>query len=63
MANAALLVHAGDVAAAVRLLDAALAAAPPGSTGWMIPIDPLLRVWEDREAWKPVLGRLALRAR
>jgi DNA-binding winged helix-turn-helix (wHTH) protein/Flp pilus assembly protein TadD len=63
MANAALLADAGDVAAAVRLLDAALAAAPPGSTGWTIPIDPLLRVWENRAAWKPVLDRLALRAR
>jgi hypothetical protein len=29
----------------------------------MIPIDPLLRVWENRDAWKPVLDRLALRAR
>jgi DNA-binding winged helix-turn-helix (wHTH) protein len=63
MAKAALLVHAGDVPAAVRLLDAALAEAPPGSTGWIIPIDPLLRVWDNRETWRPVLERLALRAR
>jgi hypothetical protein len=63
MARAALLVEQDDVPGAVRLLDTALAAAPPGNSGWLIPIDPLLRVWEQPEAWAPVLVRLQLRAR
>jgi tetratricopeptide (TPR) repeat protein len=63
MARAAVLVHGSDVPAAVAMVHAALKAAPPGNTGWGIPIDPLLRVWEHRAAWAPVLETLHLRAR
>ncbi len=63
MARAAVLVHTGDVPAAVSMVHDALKAAPPGNTGWRIPIDPLLRVWEHRNVWTPVLETLHLRAR
>lgn len=62
MARAALLVDAGDVSGAVKILYTALLAAPPGNTGWLIPIDPLLRVWEHPEAWESVLALLRERA-
>ena len=52
----------GDIPPAVALVSAALAAAPPGPDGWMIPIDPFLRVREHREAWAPVLDRVRTRA-
>jgi len=63
MAHAALLVDAGNHAEAVKIVEAALAAAAPGSTGWTIPIDPLLLVTEQPEAWTPVLATLHVRAR
>lgn len=62
MANAALLVDAGDVPGAVAILLAALRNAPPGNSGWWIPLDPLLRVWEQPDAWEPVLNELKTRA-
>jgi DNA-binding winged helix-turn-helix (wHTH) protein/cytochrome c-type biogenesis protein CcmH/NrfG len=52
----------GDATGAARLVDAALAAAPPGNAGWLIPIEPLLHVGRDRGAWAPVLARLRTRA-
>jgi hypothetical protein len=61
--RAAVLVHAGGVAAAVAMVHDALRAAPPGNAGWQIPVDPLLRVWEDPGAWRPVLALLHVRAR
>ncbi len=63
MARAALLAHAGDVPTAVATVHAALKAAPPGNTGWRLPADPLLRVWEHRDAWAPVLATVNARAR
>ncbi len=63
MARAALLVHTGDVSGAVAMVHAALEASPPGNTGWLIPVDPLLRVWEHPETWAPVLELLHVRAR
>lgn len=62
MARAALLVARGDVAGAVTLMHAALAAAPPGSTGWTIPVEPLLRVQDQPGLWAPVLTLLRQRA-
>ncbi len=62
MGKAALLVDSGDVDAAVREVLTALEQAPAGSSGWMIPIDPLLRVWEAPEKWAPVLDLLKRRA-
>ena len=63
IAHAVLLVHAGDTPAAVQLLLMALDMAPPGNAGWIIPIEPLLGVWRNPEAWAPVLSKLKKRAR
>jgi tetratricopeptide (TPR) repeat protein len=62
VARAALLVSCGDVAGAARLVEAALASAPRGNAGWLIPIEPLLQVHNARAAWASVLGALAMRA-
>lgn len=63
LARAALRREAGDIAGAVQLVAGALRAAPPGNTGWLIPVEPMLRVWDDRDAWSPVLALLHARAR
>ncbi|MCC7010124.1 MAG: winged helix-turn-helix domain-containing protein [Acidobacteria bacterium] len=62
IARAALRVAHGDVATAVRLVGAALAAAPPGNAGWLVPIDPLLGAQRDLASWAPVLAALHERA-
>jgi DNA-binding winged helix-turn-helix (wHTH) protein len=62
VAQAALLSVAGDVQDAVRLIDHALAAAPPGNAGWLLPVEPLLNVAAAPDTWAPVLARLRTRA-
>ena len=52
----------GAEASAVRLLDQALAAAPPGNAGWLLPVEPLLNVAASPDVWAPVLARLRTRA-
>jgi DNA-binding winged helix-turn-helix (wHTH) protein len=47
---------------AVQVVDEALTSAPPGSAGWMIPLEPLLAVNAHPESWAPVLARLRGRA-
>src|SRR5262249_37268124 len=48
---------------AATKIDRALAEAPPGtSDGWLIPVDPFLRVHAAPEAWTHVLARLRSRA-
>ena len=56
------LVLAGDPAAAARLLDQALAAAPSGSAGWLLPVEPTLNVSAAPEIWTSALARLRSRA-
>ena len=63
LARAALRVDAGDLPGAVLVITSALRAAPPGGTGWLIPIEPLLRVWERPDAWTDVITLLQTRAR
>ena len=63
IARAARLVHANGVSHAVPLVSAALAAAPPGNGGWLLPVEPLLRVGRAHDAWAPALAVLHLRAR
>jgi DNA-binding winged helix-turn-helix (wHTH) protein/Flp pilus assembly protein TadD len=55
---------AGDLALpdSVRAVDEALAAAPPGDAGWLLPIEPLLGAHRRPDAWAPVLARLRTRA-
>lgn len=62
MARAAILVHVGRTDAAVELCHRALAASPPGNAGWLLPIDPLLRVSHDKTPWTRVLDLLRRRA-
>jgi DNA-binding winged helix-turn-helix (wHTH) protein len=52
----------GHAAFAARLLDRALAAAPPGNAGWLVPVEPLLNVSANPDVWAPVLARLRTRA-
>jgi hypothetical protein len=47
---------------AVDSIDQALISAPPGNSGWVIPIEPLLGVHARPDVWAPVLARLRTRA-
>ena len=62
LVTAALLGLAGQHADAARVVDEALAAAPPGNAGWLLPLEPLLHVNRQPETWTPVLARLRSRA-
>jgi len=53
---------AGDAARAVQIVDKALAAAPPGNAGWLLPVEPLLNISRNPDVWAPVLNRLRARA-
>jgi DNA-binding winged helix-turn-helix (wHTH) protein len=60
MAKAVALTSGGHRALAAAVVDAALAAAPPGSGGWILPVEPLLRAGGPE--WDPALARLRSRA-
>jgi DNA-binding winged helix-turn-helix (wHTH) protein len=47
---------------AARILDEALAGAPPGNAGWLLPIEPLLHVTAHADLWALPLARLRNRA-
>ena len=49
---------AGRHAAAAARVHAALRAAPSGSDGWMLPVDPFLNVAAHPIEWAPVLALL-----
>jgi tetratricopeptide (TPR) repeat protein len=52
----------GDIAAAVAAGQQGCLDAPPGSQGWSLPIDPLLRVYTNEAAWTGPLAQLRTRA-
>ena len=52
----------GHTTFAAQVLDGALAAAPPGNAGWLVPVEPLLNVSARPDVWAPVLARLRTRA-
>jgi len=58
----AALTLAGDHETAARTIDRALTDAPPGPTGWQLPIEPLLQISTRPSAWSGVLARLRNRA-
>ena len=60
--QAAALVLQGHHRAAAHTIDEALAAAPPGSGGWLLPVEPLLNVNAHPDIWAPALARLQSRA-
>jgi hypothetical protein len=62
MARAGLHAVDGNAGGAASLVAAALAAAPPGSAGWTLPVEPLFNVGADEACWRAVLANLRLRA-
>jgi DNA-binding winged helix-turn-helix (wHTH) protein len=52
----------GDHAAAAETMESAFAAAPQGSAGWLLPIEPLLNVSARPDVWAGALERLRTRA-
>ena len=52
----------GQTAFAAQLIDGALAVAPPGNAGWLLPVEPLLNVSGNPGAWAAALARLQSRA-
>ena len=60
--RAAMLAAAGGPEDAAPLLDEALAAAPGGSAGWLIPLEPIVHVTAREQAFAGVLARLRTRA-
>jgi hypothetical protein len=62
LAQAAVLVADGDAPGAARLVAAALASAPAGNAGWLVPVEPLLGVQRARLAWSEVLAVVRTRA-
>jgi len=56
------LMFAGAHADAARLVDDALANAPAGNAGWLLPLEPLLRVTASPGIWAQALTRLRTRA-
>ena len=47
---------------AARLVDGALAEIPPGSAGWILPVEPLLNVAARPDVWSRPLARIRNRA-
>lgn len=62
LAQAILLTATNDAPSAADVVATALAAAPEGNAGWLVPIEPMLRVDQHRAAWAPVLATLRTRA-
>jgi tetratricopeptide (TPR) repeat protein len=62
MARAAALVLRGDVREAAAQVERALDAAPEGSACWLLPVEPLLQIWQQPDAWSAPLARLRNRA-
>jgi len=56
------LVLEGSDEEAASLIDAALAEAPEGSAGWLLPVEPLLHVSARPQVWQQALTRLRGRA-
>jgi DNA-binding winged helix-turn-helix (wHTH) protein len=62
LARAVRLVAEGESPSAAGLVAAALAAAPAGNAGWLVPVEPMLGVQRERAAWTTVLTALRVRA-
>jgi DNA-binding winged helix-turn-helix (wHTH) protein/Tfp pilus assembly protein PilF len=60
--RAAVLTLRGEQAAAAEAVRTALAEAPPGNGGWLLPVEPLLNVAAQRDVWAATLERLRIRA-
>ena len=62
MVQAAVLALVGDHHAGAQLCAQALSDAPPGSAGWMLPLDPLINATAHLDAWAHTLAILRHRA-
>jgi tetratricopeptide (TPR) repeat protein len=62
LAGAVMMVLADKHDDAARLMNDALASAPPGNAGWLLPLEPLLHVTSHPNIWAPALARLRTRA-
>jgi DNA-binding winged helix-turn-helix (wHTH) protein/Tfp pilus assembly protein PilF len=62
LCKAAALTLRGDDAAAAAIVHSALAEAPPGGSGWQLPVEPLLNVTAHPQTWAPALERLRARS-
>jgi DNA-binding winged helix-turn-helix (wHTH) protein len=62
VSRAVQLVLAGAPTDAARTVELALAEAAPGSAGWMLPVEPILRALADPALWGPALSRVRNRA-
>jgi len=61
-AEAAALALAGDGDQAAARIERALEQAPPGNTGWLLPVEPLLNVAANPARWSRALARLRMRS-
>ncbi|MBM3770872.1 MAG: tetratricopeptide repeat protein [Acidimicrobiia bacterium] len=59
---ALVLMDSGAVGQAAAIIEQALDASPPGQAGWLLPVEPLLHVHAQPDAWAAALTRLATRA-
>jgi DNA-binding winged helix-turn-helix (wHTH) protein/Tfp pilus assembly protein PilF len=62
VSKAAVLSLRGDHAGAADTVHRALAEAPAGSAGWLLPVEPLLHVTAHPGLWAPALERLRVRS-
>jgi len=62
LAQAAALVAAGEPTTAAAVVGQAFSLAPPGSQGWWLPVEPILRVSTTPELWASALAQLRSRA-
>ena len=62
VSRAVQLVLAGAPTDAARTVEQALAEAAPGSAGWLLPVEPMLRALADPALWGPALARVRNRA-
>ena len=52
----------GDGDRAAARIEHALEQAPPGNTGWLLPVEPLLNVAANPGRWSRALARLRIRS-
>jgi hypothetical protein len=62
LVGAAVQAARGDQAGAMATLDRLLTDAPPGSAGWIVPVDPMLAPLRSTPGFDRLLARLAARA-
>jgi len=62
LSRAVAIVLSGAEPDAATVIERALIAAPAGNAGWLLPVEPMLRVNAAPALWAPALARLRSRA-